>query len=380
MATCPTVDPAKPLTPAPIPSIVFTLRDGSNSIDYKIPWPTFASGSSVAPGGNRYFQETFNANLHDPLVYRAILGCMAISKKHFANYFGEGQDHANMTMSEVLSTYKGKLDTHYGVVQNQKLTSTASGTILGMPVSQIPSEKASDFVKRGGYLLWTDPDTGVFTGNQTIQTVGVMPWITAAQVTGVKQFDLYVKYIPSSATINFVTRLSYDSSLQQTVDNIGDAFQKAMVQVCSWLTADKLQTAAAYSSVASADPHVAAAVAGYQLAANACNKAFPKCTPAVPAVPGPVAVTYPAGTIAWFDKKTSQFHIAVPGVLAGVAATYHEVGTAPTLPAGVAPVTYWAWQSVTRPLYARTSFAIGLAATVALGLGVLVIRKRSHRS
>lgn len=403
-AACPKFDPTKPPLPPRLPGMIeFTpilgsCPDISSQTDPRcqyaisVLWKEFAAKSNTVSGGDRYYKARTDslAGLQGEIAKvamafkkgppwdftkfspQAVAAAMAfrkaagVSKDHFRHYFGSGQEHAGMRMKDVLHTYAGKLVPQYGFIK--------------VEVQPDPEERAADYVRRGGYLLWIDPASGIFGGPEHQGRIPVASSKPDWTPDEVKKFDLYIRYVPEKEQISYIIALRYESDFQRVLDAVGRTIAKAMEKACATATGDRLAQASAY---AAAYPQALPYVAAWTVVAKACGRVMPKCPPpagtplVLQAVP-----TYPAGTIAWLDPKIGQYRIAVPIGLAGVSATHVEIKVVAQVPVGVVAVNRFEWERATRPLYARTWF-IGTSAGVGvLSLATIIAvaarRRRAH--
>lgn len=407
--SCPKFDLARPPLPPRLPAIWFLpmgpferLRNCESnpacSFALTVPWQKFANDSRPAPGGDRFLTAKVDSvagqqgaigkiwalmdknrasdfSKFDPIAVRAaftLRTAVDMSRDHFRHYFGSGNEHAGMLMKDVLRVYQGKLAVQHGFLKTK---------------DPLPNERAADYVRRGGYLLWIDPNTGPFGAPGHIGKISVSRtspgWLADVRGRGIDHFDLYIAYDPANEKMTYVVALRYEGDFEAASHAITKALGKAFAKACALATGDKAATAAAY---AAAYPQATSYIAGWNLFAQACNMVMPKCPPPVRPNIGPIVANvvpqYPPGTIAWFDGRINMYRIAKPIGLAGFAATHVEVAQVTALPTGVVVVSRFAWENATKPLYARTWF-VGTSAGVGVAalatITALALRRRAAR-
>jgi hypothetical protein len=305
---CPIYDPTRPPPAPPVPpTITFP------SVDVSVLWGTFWKDGKAAPGGNWYWNAKPIPDT-DGAAKKGLALAAAISKLHFQHYFGPGQEHASMRMDDVLATYKGKLVVSYGSLTVPVLPFLGSkGPTL---FSSKPAERADEFVNRGGYLFWVDPDTGVYSAKQYIVTeariVYTDPNSHSNDWTETK-FDLFLRYDPSKRTVKFEVRrfITTTEKIEKDLISFMNLLAKGGSGFCGLVTSDKVAAAAAYAAaVPAATPYIT----GWQVATAVCGIVFPKCPPPPPPQAGaPPPPPPPASSIApplataqpWYKNPTT---------------------------------------------------------------------------
>lgn len=385
----PNFDPTKPPPEPPLPSLEFLGKTcksaggaainndsiGARCVSYALvlPWETFKAEAKEAPGSNLYWRKRVAANVADPVIARAFQYAAAISKRHFAYYFGPGREHGSMKMADVLTKYAKELKHSFGAVTAEKTPK--------------PTETAADFVKRGGYLLWIDGWGGGVFGHKDGRPGTALDQKRPSWVPDdIHAFQFYLDdYDVPSQRITLVVRLEYQNmNLGVVVGKINQAGQYVLKQACKGIRSDKMNQALTFASVYYGTPQAAAITALWKKQADACGLAFdPKpCIPSgAPAVtPGttPAASSYPAGSMAWFDSNAHVYRIAVPNGSAA-APTHTEVAQLAVPPVGVPVVSRSTWERATRPFFARRTTliggGIGLFALLGTGAAVVITRR-----
>jgi hypothetical protein len=186
--------------------------------------------------------------------------------------------------------------------------------------------------------------------------------------------------------LTYIIRLAYDDAWEKVGNAINNAVDKIKGLVCKGLSSDLMKmgatmvATAAATAVASPAGGVAAAAAteaAWQLAANQCGQTMPTCELDPNAPPPPPL--FPAGSIAYYDKKKGVYLIAAPKGLAGFEPTHTITGqTYPTVPAGAVleMVGIIGWQNATQTWYRRTWIQGVAAGVVVLGAAVVIKRRR----
>lgn len=303
-AKCPTFDPAHPPPPAPMPPTI--TFEGLVSL----PWDTFWKESKKTAWDKHWWYSTWMKEA-EPAAQKAIEYAKVFSKKHWDYWFGSSGEHRNMRMSDVVTRYKGKLVSSYG-------------NLKAPPFD--PHETGLEFAKRGGYLLFVDPNDGVFAGKRA--------FITQAKLVGTKRdgsrtehndprFDLFMKYNPSKKKVQLQIRNDI-SVKDKALEYLGD-FMTLLLKggkgLCNVATSDKVALAASYASTL---PSSAPYVIGWQQFASQCGYMWPKCPPmpvVTPTGPGktPVAIVSLADSIVeaptipsqkWFETTSGKVGIA----------------------------------------------------------------------
>lgn len=412
---CPRVDPLRPPTlPRDTPGALLygaTCMPGTATAagchdDQKfwavvVPWDTVTGPAGwTAPGGNRYWAST--AAVGTPTA-TAILRLQAErSRLHTQNVFKNWDDYKDLRMAQVLAKTQGKLALDYGVVH--------------VELRPDPNETAAAFARRGGYLLWVDPQTGAFASKTPID--GYRPsWLP----DDVRTCQLWAYYQPGASVVEYSVRVDYRDTLDQVIRAAAGTIQRGFDKFCATVSGEKIQQAKvavdmyrdldakskppttstgsastpAAAAAASSSPYAAAwaiAIAGcarYTAPSSPCeprpDQPLPPATPLVTTTGGwkaamtasaggaalmpgvdvtSAAVTvpaYPAGSLAWYDKTVAGYRIAVP--VPGNGTTHAPVTAAlKSVPAGVTVVTTREWERATRPFWQRGSTKIGLAA------------------
>jgi hypothetical protein len=365
MASCP--PPPKHLTPPPVATI--DLLGGA----IKIPWTDFDAEAKKAKG---YLRLTKIVPVNDPLAKLAIAKMDLLSKKAFVHLANGPVDDPNLKFI------------NYAWVKQ-------AGPLKALPTK--PHETIAQYRARGGYLISSD----LVFGRNAIDNV--RPSWVPKHDTKIEFFYLYATYYtPGSGALNPQNLMHPGSTTQAapmvaiTVELRGpngwqaawDSVVRAAQWTCSKITNDKLLAAAAFASVY---PQALAVTGPWVAAAAACSIEWPACpnaagVPTTPAGIPPVVVqavpAYPPGTIAWRDPKLPPglYRVAVPKGLAGLEATHVEVKPSSSLPSNVRIVGRFAWETATRPLYARTWFigtGVGVGAITLTTLAALAFRRRA---
>lgn len=403
MALCPRIDPLRPpALPRNQPGLLKygatcmpgTATAGGCSDDQKfwtilIPWDKVTGPEGwTAPGGNRYWASSMPVNLRDPAVV-AIFKLMASrSKMHTDNVFKNWDEYRNLKMSEVLTKTRGKLATSYGVVH--------------VEIQPDPNETAAHFAARGGYLLWVDPETGVFTSHQPID------WYKPSWLpSNVDTCQLFAYYNLSTNRVEYSVRVEYKGTWEKVVEGTLGKISGIVDDFCTSISGEK---ATAIAVTAGLYPGAQAYVAAWGAARGLCYQRMappepceprPDQAPIAPTLnplgwkaqtasgsssgalipssvlaPGALAPAppptpqYPEGTIAWFDTDANGFRIAVPQPGPGVTHAVLSAAALPKIPPGISLVTRGEWEKATLPFWRRSSTKTG---TMIAGVAVAVV-------
>lgn len=401
---CPTIDPLRPPSlPRDLPGVLqygATCLPGTatasgcaaNQMFYAvlIPWADVISDtpkvgrSWTAPGGNRYWASETPENSPAGL---AILRLMAdTSRKHFQHMFGGGRnapDYDQRRMAEVISAYAGKLTLDEGLVHVEKRPD--------------PNETAGNFVRRGGYMLWVDPETGPFRSRAALEWYHP-PWL-GSDITNIA---LYGYYNVAKKTVEYSIRVAFKDTWRKIAEKSTGWLAAATQKFCSTITSEDA-TKAAYASMLY--PGAQAYSAAWNSAVQMCGLSMQPCTPRpgqpqppAPPVTAPVGAgaggwkaqnaaqytgvltptlaqqsPYPAGSIAYVDPAAQLVHIAFPlpgpGTthMAQPAALPFVNGQPPAIPPTLFQVTREQWERATLPWARRRSTKIGAIGAAVLG-------------
>lgn len=334
LGDAPTCDPNLLKNPPRLPTIVFldslagqttnAIVHGEFAGVFALDLHTFVTEAATASGGNQYWRSAWVSD-KSAAAQRAFAYAKKTSQRHFADYFGPNQDYADWRMSDVLSHYAGKLATRYGAV--------------AVDVQPDPSERADAFVRRGGYLLWTDPQTGVFGGTTPIYEYGwgQTPIIASdelgtgvATVTTAPEYNLFINYDVNAGKVQFVVRFAPKSTtVWDVVTYPTKKLSDGIDLVCGHVNDSKLATVAAAATVIPGSaPYLAAwggiaalchlkmptPAAAAATAATACPK---PALPAPPMVVAPPPVAPPT-PVAWY--ATPRGKLLVAGGITALAA------------------------------------------------------------
>lgn len=416
MSVCPVIDPLRPpALPRDLPGILqygATCLPGTatsagcapNQMFYAVlvPWSDVISDtpqagrSWTAPGGNRYWAGAVPESSPAGL---AILRLMADqSRAHFQYIFGGGRnapDYDGRRMSEVIASYAGKLALDEGLVH--------------VPIRPDPNETAGNFVRRGGYMLWIDPETGPFRSRYALDAYHP-PWVGG----DVKNVYLYGYYNPATKTVEYSVRVDMKETWRKVAEKSTNWIAAATQKFCSTITSERA-TQAAYASMLY--PGAQAYSAAWNAAVQMCGINTQPCTPregqpqppAPPVAPPPGATgwkaantayaggqqipgagtltqqpAYPAGSIAYVDPKAQLILVATPQPGKGTTHVPQNslpfVNGQPRIPPTLFQVTREQWERATMPWAKRRSTKIGAVGVALLGAAAVAstVFARNH--